>query len=239
MPHGLPPSRYSHPYFSAYSRMRPRFTFLSCITYASFSASMPSGSWIAPLESDSDTTLAPSWLSFSTVYCATLPLPLTTHVLPAKDSPRVLSISCAKYTFPYPVASGRTSDPPHLSPLPVSTPVNSLASRLYCPNRNPISRPPTPMSPAGTSVCGPICRNSSVMKLWQKRMTSASLFPLGSKSDPPLPPPIGSVVSEFLKICSNPRNFRMLKFTLGWNRSPPLYGPIALLNSIRYPRLIR
>ena len=31
------------------------------------------------------------------------------------------------------------------------------------------------MSPAGTSVSGPMWRKSSVMKLWQKRITSASL----------------------------------------------------------------
>jgi hypothetical protein len=44
------------------------------------------------------------------------------------------------------------------------------------------------------------------MKLWQNRITSLSDFPFGSKSDPPLAPPIGSPVREFLKICSNPRN---------------------------------
>src|SRR5271169_6668241 len=80
------------------------------------------------------------------------------------------------------------SEPPHPRPLPVKTPVNSFRIRLYWPNRNPISRPPTPISPAGTSVSGPMWRQSSVMKLWQKRMTSLSLLPLGSKSDPPLPP---------------------------------------------------
>jgi len=47
------------------------------------------------------------------------------------------------------------------------------------------------------------------MKLWQKRITSPSDLPLGSKSEPPLPPPIGRPVREFLKICSKPRNFRM------------------------------
>ena len=62
------------------------------------------------------------------------------------------------------------------------------------------------MSPAGTSVCSPMIRHSSVMKLWQNRITSLSDFPFGSKSDPPLAPPIGSPVREFLKICSNPRN---------------------------------
>ena len=89
------------------------------------------------------------------------------------------------------------------------------------------------MSPAGTSVFGPMWRNSSLMKLWQKRITSLSDLPLGSKSQPPLPPPMGSVVREFLNICSKPRNFRMPRLTLGWKRSPPLYGPMALLNSTR------
>lgn len=46
--------------------------------------------------------------------------------------------------------------------------------------------------------------------------------PLGSKSLPPLPPPMGSVVRAFLKICSKPKNLMMLRFTEGWNRRPPL-----------------
>ena len=91
----------------------------------------------------------------------------------------------------------------------MSTPTNSLRMRLYWPNMKPISRPPTPMSPAGTSVNWPMCRQSSVMKLWQKRMTSPSLLPLGSKFAPPLPPPMGSVVRAFLKTCSKARNLSM------------------------------
>ena len=60
------------------------------------------------------------------------------------------------------------------------------------------------------------------MKLWQKRMTSASLLPLGSKSLPPLPPPMGRVVRLFLRTCSKPRNFKIEALTLGWKRRPPL-----------------
>ena len=60
------------------------------------------------------------------------------------------------------------------------------------------------------------------MKLWQKRMISASDLPAGSKSEPPLPPPMGRPVREFLKICSKPRNFTMPGYTLGWKRRPPL-----------------
>jgi len=74
------------------------------------------------------------------------------------------------------------------------------------------------------------------MKLWQNRITSLSDFPLGSKSDPPLPPPIARVVRAFLKTCSKARNFRILRVTDGWNRRPPLYGPIALFIPILYPR---
>ena len=57
-----------------------------------------------------------------------------------------------KYTAPYPVASVRILLPPNSMPLPVSTPTKRFSIRLYCPNKYPISRAPTPMSPAGTSV---------------------------------------------------------------------------------------
>ena len=51
--------------------------------------------------------------------------------------------------------------------------------------------------------------------------TGMTRLALGSKSEPPLPPPMGSVVSEFLKICSNPRNLTIDSVTVGWKRSPP------------------
>ena len=92
------------------------------------------------------------------------------------------------------------------------------------------------MSPAGTSVSLPTWRYSSSISAWQKRITSPSLLPLGSKSDPPLPPPIGSVVSAFFSVCSKARNFRIDRFTDGWKRMPPLNGPIALLSCTRNAR---
>ncbi len=46
-------------------------------------------------------------------------------------------------------------------------------------------------------------------------MISTSDLPLGSKSDPPFPPPIGKVVKEFLNTCSKAKNFKILKFTEG------------------------
>ena len=50
------------------------------------------------------------------------------------------------------------------------------------------------------------------------------------QTEPPLPPPIGRVVRAFLNVCSNPKNFKIERFTDAWKRMPPLYGPIALLN---------
>ena len=82
-------------------------------------------------------------------------------------------------------------------------------------------------------MSAPIYLESSVIKLWQNAITSLSDFPLGSKFEPPLPPPIGRPVREFLKICSKPKNLRIPWFTDGWNLKPPLYGPIALLNCTR------
>ncbi len=66
---------------------------------------------------------------------ATFPLPETRHVLPPRTSSLVASISRAKYTTPYPVASWRICEPPHLIPLPVMAPTNRLAMRLYWPKR--------------------------------------------------------------------------------------------------------
>ena len=71
---------------------------------------------------------------------------------------------CAKYTVPYPVASGLIKEPPQEAPLPVKTPVNALFNFLYIPNIKPISLDPTPISPAGTSVLCPMCLYSSLIK---------------------------------------------------------------------------
>jgi hypothetical protein len=46
-----------------------------------------------------------------------------------------------------------------------------------------------------------------------KRITSLSDLPLGSKSAPPFHHP--SVCKLFLKVCSNAKNFKILKFTEG------------------------
>ena len=49
------------------------------------------------------------------------------------------------------------------------------------------------------------------------RITSLSDFPFGLKSEPPFPPPIGKVVKEFLKTCSNPKNFKILSLLMDEN----------------------
>ena len=71
------------------------------------------------------------------------------------------------------------------------------------------------------------------MNAWQNRMTSLSLRWCGSKSEPPLPPPMPWAVSAFLKICSKPRNLTIEALTEGWNRRPPLYGPSTEENCTR------
>ena len=68
--------------------------------HASFSWSIPFGSWTIPPESDMVTGVAPMCRSFSAVYWATLPEPDTRQVFPSSESSREDSISCAKYTAP-------------------------------------------------------------------------------------------------------------------------------------------
>ena len=87
----------------------------------------------------------------------------------------------AKYAHPYPVASGRISEPPQPMSLPVRAPSKFEQSRLYWPKRNPISRVPTPISPAGTSREGPICFANSVIKLWEKIIIIANTNKIKTK----------------------------------------------------------
>ena len=97
---GVLPSSYWSLNCSAYSLMRPRFTFLMCIRAASFSGVKPAGSTTVPLESDAVMTLAPHCMAFSMAYCDTLPEPETETVLPSSERPLRCSISRAKYTVP-------------------------------------------------------------------------------------------------------------------------------------------
>src|SRR5665648_63962 len=189
---------------------------------STFSPRIPSSSSIYPSGPEIVIALAPSCSSLLAVPQVTLPKPEITTFLPASFSLLASIIAFAKYTIPYPVASDLPFNPPQVKPLPVRTPSNLLTILLYCPYRYPISLAPTPRSPAGTSHSGPICLYNSVMKAWQNLITSASDLPLGSKSAPPLPPPSGSPVNAFLKICSNPRNLMIPGYTLGANLKPPL-----------------
>ena len=120
-----------------------------------------------------------------------------------------------KYTRPYPVACGRISEPPKKLGFPVSTPSNSKVIFLYSPKRYPISLPPTPISPAGTSILGPIYLCNCFINAEQNFITSKSLLPFGLKSDPPFAPPSAKPVKAFFRICSKPRNFKIPSFTVG------------------------
>ena len=82
--------------WSAYSLIRPRRFSLRSMIQASFSLSIPAGSWMNPLLSDIVTGLPPRSRTFSQACWATLPEPLMATVAPSKDLPLVASISRAK-----------------------------------------------------------------------------------------------------------------------------------------------
>lgn len=143
---------------------------------------------------------------------------------------------------PYPVASGFIKLSPSAVSLPVMQPSQREVSALYVPNIQPISRDVTPISPAGMSVFAPIYLLNPRMKAIENLRISPSDLPLGSKSAPPLAPPMCTVrqvdqplftmlatglnylqpVKAFLKVCSSAKNLRTDRFTIGWNRVPPL-----------------
>lgn len=73
----------------------------------------------------------------------------------------------------------------------------------------------------GIKVGAALSRRCGLVRVVHRRET------IGMRT---LPPPMFKPVKAFLNVCSKPRNLRMDKLTLGWSRSPPLYGPIAELN---------
>ena len=96
-PHGFWFSKYCKPCSLAYTETRSRRTSFSSIKAASCASVMPlSGNSAKPLESDTVSTFAPSWMAFSQAYCATFPLPEITTRLPSSLSPLVCSMDCAK-----------------------------------------------------------------------------------------------------------------------------------------------
>ncbi len=52
---------------------------------------------------------------------------------------------------------------------------------------------------------------------------------VGSTDIPPLAPPYGIPVTQHLKVIQIDKAFTSSKFTVGWNLTPPLPGPMASL----------
>jgi len=111
--------------------------------------------------------------------------------------------------------------PAQLRLFPVRTPENWFASLRYMPkdSRFHVHRP----------RCLP--RNIRELADMPKQLAHERLaephdlgvgFSLRVEVGPPFPPPMGSVVKAFLNTCSKARNFKMLRFTDGWKRKPPL-----------------
>ena len=166
--------------------MRPRRTFFRCITNSSFlrvDALLVVDVAVRVREGDRLRAELQQFLDRCTARRCRCPT--RGRLLPASDWLRVASISAGEI---HGAVSGRFR--PNQRPAPVQSLAGEHAGESHCAaaciarKRNPISRPPTPMSPAGTSVFGPMWRHSSVMKLWQKRITSLSLLPFGIEVRP-------------------------------------------------------
>ncbi len=154
------------------------------------------------------TTLPPSSVAFSLAYIATLPEPEMTTVLPfeavvlhalehflgvvAKSVTG--SLGTGKRTAVRNTLTGKNAGKLVAESLILTVEVSYLsATDADIARRN-------------VRIRANMLGKSSVMKLWQKRMISPSDLPFGSKSEPPLPPPMGRPVKLFLNICSKPRN---------------------------------
>ena len=133
------------------------------------------------------------------------------QVFPASDNFFVFIISSTN-------RRNRSRSPPDGSDCrPNSGPCRSntgeLVSKPLVAEHKTNLRLPTPISPAGTSVSGPICRCNRHKTLAEFRLHSQTC-PWG-QSRSLLPPPIASVVKLFLKTCSKAKNFKIPRLTLG------------------------
>lgn len=102
-------------YFLTYSEILPLLTSFKSITNFNFSRSIPSGSQMHPLLSESVMGIPPKSIVFSVAYQETFPEPEIKTFLPSQLWPACFNMLSAKYTQPYPVASGLIKDPPHSS----------------------------------------------------------------------------------------------------------------------------
>jgi hypothetical protein len=119
------------------------------------------------------------------VYWATLPEPETRQVLPSRSRPGLGQHLGGEVDAA--VAGG-------LGPDQRAAPVEALAGEHageLVAQALVLAEQEADLAAAHADVAGghvgvgPMWRHSSVMKLWQKRMTSLSLLPLGSKSTRP------------------------------------------------------
>jgi hypothetical protein len=133
------------------------------------------------------------------------------------------------------VADSRPSEPPRAIGLPVMTAGFGPYRREYSSAIHPMIWGLVLTSGAGTSTFGPMASAMPRMNARDNRSSSASDRSFGSTCTPPLPPPKGMFMSAVFHVMSMAKHRTSSKETVGWNRSPPLNGPRALLCCTRYP----
>ena len=107
---------------SAVAPGKPRTVPCSAFQPMTRAMSSPSGAWMAPVESDTATIVAPSPASSSAAIDPALPKPWMAMRVLRTVIPRWWVASSMQNTVPRAVASMRPSEPPRLMGLPVTTP---------------------------------------------------------------------------------------------------------------------
>src|SRR4029453_6612443 len=164
-----------------------------------------------------------------------LPNPWMATGVSSRRHPRALTSRSRQIAEPRPVAASRPRDPPRMTGLPVMTAGFGPCLLEYSSAIQPMIFGVVLTSGAGTSTWGPITSAMARMKARDRRSSSASDSSLGSNWTPPLPPPKGMFISAVFHVIKAEKHRISSRLTFGWNRSPPLKGPRALLYWTRYP----
>ena len=199
---------------------------------------MPSSSVMAPAWSATATSLAPCTCSIRPVALPTLPKPWMLTVAPERSKPTSSAQCWRQNTTPCPVAFSRPGLPPVSNVLPVTIRLTFWLSvapveLAYVSIIQTIDWALLPRSGAGMSWSGPML----VPRAWVNRRTTRSnssvSSAVGSNEMPPLAPPNGMSQRADFQVIQEARALTSSRSTIGWNLTPPLYGPSRLLCWIR------
>src|SRR5947207_2721178 len=198
--------------------------------------SSPPGLQTAPPASLTAMTRMPADESRKASGPPTLPKPWITARLPTNGSSRAAKALRAHTRTPVDVAPAWPRVPPIDKGLPVTEPGSSSPRIMASVSMShAMTLPSVLTSGAGMSLSGP--SSGEISSVYRRVMRSSSWSErwVGSHRTPPLAPPKGRSATAVLNVMLAASAATSRASTSGWNRMPPLAGPLVVSWCTRQP----